>query len=154
MYLFEDNSQVALHSMPQDCPKHLVPIYTTDDSNYLPRALSTALYGYEDNDNILPQRILTENLTNKAYYLDNDYLSNGVTRIHSRGTFPQQYALFSGQYFHPVGGNIDDIVEVVYKKEMLNVYSSFMGMWQLWAACNIIQRPIISVFPERGSPEF
>ena len=29
-----------------------------------------------------------------------------------------------------------------------------MGMWQPWAACNIIQRPIVSVFPVRGSPEF
>ena len=73
-------------------------------------------------------------------------MSNGATRKHSHGTFPQQYALFSGQFFHPVGGNIDDIIEVVYKKEMLSVCNnrSFMGMWQLWAACNLIQRPIVS----------
>ena len=132
--------KVALHSMPPDCPKDLEPIYTTGDGNCLPRVLSTALYGFEDNYNILHQRILIENVQNKNYYLDNNYLSKGTTRIHSCGTFSQQYTLFSGQFFHPVGGNIDDIVELVYKKEMLSVCNdkSFMGMWQLWAACNII----------------
>ena len=97
-----------------------------------------------------------EGIINREYYMDNDYLSNGATLIHSRGTFPQQYALFSGQYFHPVGGNIDDIVNTVYEKELLSVKSegSFMGMWQLWEACNILQRPIMSVFPKRGSKSF
>ena len=76
----------------------------------------------------------------KTYYLDNDYLSNSATRIHFCGTFCQQYVLSFGQFFHPVGGNTDDIVELVYEKEMLIVHydSSFMGMWQLWSACNII----------------
>ena len=122
--------KVALHSMPPDCPEDLVPIYTTGDGNCLPRVLSTALYGFEDNNNILCQRILIENVQNKNYYLDNNYLPNGATRIPSHGTFPQQYALFSGQFFHPVGGNIDDTVQVVYEKEMLNICKdgSFMGM--------------------------
>ena len=147
--------KVALHSMPPDCPKDLVPIYTTGDSNCLPRALSTALSGFEDNYNILHQRILIENVQNKNYYLSNSYLSNGTTIIHSCGTFPQQYTVFSDQFFHHAGGNIDDIVEVVYEKERLSVHNdgSFMGMWKLWAACNIIQRPIVSAFPVRGSPE-
>ena len=31
---------------------------------------------------------------------------------------------------------------------------NFMGMWQLWAASNVIGRPIRSVFPHRGSHAF
>ena len=31
---------------------------------------------------------------------------------------------------------------------------SFMGMWQLWAACNVIGRPIRSMFRDRGSHSF
>ena len=37
--------KVALHSLPEDCPKDYVPIYTTGDGNCLPRALSIALFG-------------------------------------------------------------------------------------------------------------
>ena len=97
-----------------------------------------------------------EGIINREYYMDNGYLSKGATLIHSRGTFLQQYALFSGQYFHAVGRNVDDIVNTVYEKELLSLKSEgpFMGMWQLWAACNILQRPIMSVFPERGSKAF
>ena len=29
-----------------------------------------------------------------------------------------------------------------------------MGMWQIWASTNVIGRPIMSIFPDRGSAAF
>ena len=148
--------KVAFHHLSEDCPKNDVPIVTTGNSNSLPRALSLALFGVENYHKEIHLRIVMEGITKREYYIDNDYLSNGATLIHSRRTFPQQYALFSGQYFHPVSGNINDIVNIVYKKELLSVKTegSFMGMWQLWTTSNILQRPIMSVFFQRGSKSF
>ena len=82
-------------------------------------------------------------------------MSLGATHIHGRGTFSQQYAMFSGQQF-PTCGDLDDIIESIYDTEMVQIRNdgTFMGMWQLWAAANVIGRPIRSVFPECGSYQF
>ena len=71
----------------------------------------------------------------------------GATHIHCRGTFPQQYALFSGQQYLSTG-NVDGIVEAIYDTEMVQLKNdrNFMGMWQLWATSNVIGRPIRSMF--------
>ena len=94
--------------------------------------------------------------TNKQIYLDDAYLRNGATYIHKCGTFPQQYALFSGQYIHAGFGNVNNIVEIIYEKEIVTLKNdgAFMGMWQLGALTNILGRPIRSIFPHRGSTEF
>ena len=100
--------------------------------------------------------ILIECIQNKHYYLDNEYSSKGATHIHGRGTFPQQYALFSGQYIPAGYGNIEEIVETIYEREVVTLKNdgAFMGMWQLWAVSNLIGRPIKSVFPSHGSTAF
>ena len=51
--------------------------------------------------------------------------------------------MFSGQFIPPAG-NLDDLVDVIYDKELFEICQegSFIEMWQLWAACNIIGRPI------------
>ena len=85
--------------------------------------------------------------------LDNNYLSMGSNSLRIEGSYSEQYALFSGQYAH---GNIEDIIESVYEKEMLEMSqkNTHMGMWQIWASTNVIGRPIMSIFPDRGSPAF
>ena len=90
---------------------------------------------------------------NKQRYLDNSYLSVGSKSLQIEGSFSEQYALFSGQYAH---GNIEDVVESVYEKEFLEMShkNTHMGMWQIWASTNVIGRPIMSIFPERGSAAF
>ena len=100
-------------------------------------------------------RLVIEGVQNKSHYLNNDYLSLGTTHIHHKGTFPQQYALFSGQQY-PSRGNVEEIVEAIYDTEMVQLKNdgNFMGMWQLWATSNVIGRPIRSVFPHRGSKAF
>lgn len=103
----------------------------------------------------LDSKIRLEGFKNKHMYLDNEFLMNGASRVHWRGTYPQQYVLFSSQYFPPTG-SIDEVVETIYEKEMLAIknQSEFMGMWQIWSASTAIGRKIRSVFPMRGSEAF
>ena len=70
--------------------------------------------------------------------------------------FPTTVCTFSGQYIHAGFGNVDDIVEIIYEKEIVTLKNdaAFMGMWQLWALTNILGRPIRSIFPHHGSTEF
>ena len=148
--------RVAHFSMLNDAPKNLVPVHTVGDGNCLPRAVSTSVFGNESKHREIRLRILMECVKNKQIYLDDAYLRIGATHIHKWGTFPQQYALFSGQYIHAGFGNINDIVEIIYEKEIVTLKNdgAFMGMWQLWALTNILGRPIRSIFPHCGSTEF
>ena len=118
--------------------------------------VSTSVFGNESKHREIRLQILMECVKNKQIYLDDAYLRIGATHIHKWGTFPQQYALFSGQYIHAGFGNINDIVEIIYEKEIVTLKNdgAFMGMWQLWALTNILGRPIRSIFPHCGSTEF
>ena len=99
--------------------------------------------------------MLIEGIQNKDKYLDNEYLKLRATHIHGRGTFPQQYALFTGQNL-PQCGSLEETVEIIYDRYILDLRKegSYTGMWQIWQACNVIGRPIRSVFPMRGSKAF
>ena len=102
-------------------------------------------------------RIIIECIKNKQLYIDNDYLTNGATYIHKKGTFLQQYAMFSGLNIPPSGtGNLDDWVDVIYNAKIMDIQKDcdFMGMWQLWATSNIIRQPVRTVFPHQGSFTF
>lgn len=146
----------ARRSMPPDVPENWVPIETIGDGNCCPRSICTAIFLDDSRHYEMRLRLLIEGVTNKQLYLDNDYLCDGAALIHQNGTFPEQYAMFSGQYISPETRDIDDIVETVYEKEMLQIRKpfKFMGMWQLWAASNVLKRPVRSVFPLRGSVNF
>ena len=100
-------------------------------------------------------RLLIEGIQNKDKYLDNEYLKLGATHIHGRGTFLQQYALFTGQNL-PQCGSLEETVEIIYDRDILDLRKegSYTGMWQIWQACNVIGRPIRRVFPMRGSKAF
>ena len=147
--------RVVLTALPKDAPKGVVPIETVGDGNCFPCAISNALFGNERHHKEIRLLLVIEGVRNKVYYLDNKYLSLGALCIHRRGTFQRQYALFSDQQY-PNTGNVEDIVETIYETEMMQrrLDGNFMGMWQLWAACNVIGRPIRSMFPERGSHSF
>ena len=147
--------RVTLIALPKDAPKGVVPIETVGDSNCFPCAISKALFDNESHHKEIRLLLVIEGVRNRVHYLDNNYLSMGASHIHRKCTFKQQYALFSGQHY-PNTGNVDDIVETIYETEMmqLRLDGSFMGMWQQWAACNVIGRPIRSVFPDRGINSF
>ena len=144
---------VAKLSIPKDCTHNLIPVFTIGDGNCYPRSLSCAAFGNDSRHVLLRAKIVVEGVYNKQRYLDNNYLSMGSNSLRTEGSYSEQYALFSGQYAH---GNIEDIIESVYEKEMLEMSqkNTHMGMWQIWASTNVIGRPIMSIFPDRGSPAF
>ena len=144
---------VAKLSIPKDCTHNLIPVFTIGDGNCYPRSLSCAAFGNDSRHILLRAKIVVEGVYNKQRYLDNNYLSMGSNSLQTEGPYSEQYALFSGQYAH---GNIEDIIESVYEKEMLEMSqkNTHMGMWQIWASTNVISRPILSIFPDRGSPAF
>ena len=144
---------VAKLSIPKDCTPNRIPVFTIGDGNCYPRSLSCAAFGNDSRHVLLRAKIVVEGVYNKQRYLDNNYLSMGSHSLRTEGSYSEQYALFSGQYAH---GNIEDIIECVYEKEMLEMSqkNTHMGMWQIWASTNVIGRPIMSIFPDRGSPAF
>ena len=115
--------------------------------------MSIACFGDDTRHVELRARIVVEGVYNRPRYLDNDYLAVGSKSLRKKGTFTKQYVLFSGQYAH---GDLQDVIESVYDNEMLAMCKprSYMGMWQIWAASNVLGRPVCSVFPMRGSAAF
>ena len=101
----------------------------------------------------LRARIVIEGVLHKNRYLDNAYLSMGSRSLRTTGPYTEQYALFSRQHAH---GDLQDVIESVYEQEMLEMSRSntYMGMWQIWQATNVLGRPIQSIFPDRGSQAF
>ena len=144
---------VAELSIPKDCTHNLIPVFTIGDGNCYPTSLSCAACGNDSRHVLLRAKIVVEGVYNKQRYLDNNYLSKGSNSLRTEGSYSEQYALFSGQSAH---GNIEDIIESVYEKEMLEMSqkNTHMGMWQIWASTNVIGRPIMSIFPDRGSSAF
>ena len=144
---------VAKLSIPKDCTHNLIPVFTIGDGDCYPRSLSCAAFGNDSRHVFLQAKIVVKGVYNKQRYLDNNYLSMGSNSLQTEGSYSEQYALFSGQYTH---GNIEDIIKSVYEKEMLEMSqkNTHMGMWQIWTSTNVISRPIMSIFLDRGSPAF
>ena len=144
---------IAVMSLPCDSPQNCVPIWTAGDGDCLTRSLSIACCGDDSKNVELRAKIVVEGVCNRPRYLDNDYLTIGSNCLRQQGTFMEQYALFSGQYAH---GDLQDVIESVYENEMLAMCRprEYMGMWQIWAATNVLGRPVRSVFPMCGSAAF
>ena len=112
-----------------------------------------AYFGDDTRNVELRVRIVVEGVFNRPWYLDNDYLALSSHSLRRQGTFTDQYALFSGQYAH---GDLQYVIESVYDNEMLSMCKphEYMGMWQIWAATNVLTRPVKSVFPMHQSEAF
>ena len=98
-------------------------------------------------------KIVIESVINKEKYLNHEYLSQGAVEVREDVTLPEIFTMFSGQN---AAGLSDNIVESVYEKEIMSLTKkgSYMGMWQLFAAANVLAHPIRSIFPLRGSAQF
>ena len=90
-------------------------------------------------------RIVYEAVLNIERYMDHTYVATGAQHIYSRGTLPQQYAQHSDNY-RP---NRPLNVRQIYKSEVLDIFknATFMGIWQVFQASNVIQHPMHSVYP-------
>ena len=68
------------------------------DGNRLPRSASVLAYGTEDNHLELRARIIRELVENEDKYLDDEYMSTGVTQDMSARSVVKQFAMFSEKY--------------------------------------------------------
>ena len=144
---------VAQEVIPSDFPSGYVPVSSIPDGNCCVRSLSTAVFGTQDRHEEIRCHLVLESVLNKDRYLNEEYLRKGASVINPNVSCVEQYALFSGQYIH---GHMDDVLETIYENEIMSIRHnySWMGMWQLWAATNVLARPVQSVFPNRGSIVF
>ena len=144
---------VAKKSMHTDSPANVVPVVTIGDGNCCPRSLSIAAFGDDSRQLELRAKIILESVINKEKYLNQDYLAEGLSVVRDDVTLPEVYAMFSGQN---AAGLSENVIETVYEKEVMGITKSgsYMGIWQLFAATNVLGHPVRSVFPLRGSEVF
>ena len=144
---------IAEISKHTDSPQNHSPVLTLGDGNCCPHSLSIAGFGDDSKHIQIRAKIVIESVINKEKYLNHEYLSQGAVEVCEDVTLPEIFTRFSGQN---AAGLSDNIVESVYKKEIMSLTKkgSYMGMWQLFAAANVLAHPIRSIFPLRGSEQF
>ena len=141
----------ATASLPADGPQNVHAIWTEGDGNCMCRSLSK---GYSGNDSMhleICARIVIDGILNKEKYTSEEYLSRGSSVIHEDEILPFLYVRFSDYYVN--GQKItENTVDYTYCREMHDCAkeNSYMGLWQLAQAANILNCPIQSVFPTGG----
>ena len=157
----------ALKYKPSDAPKGYYPVQVFGNGNCSPRALAIAI-GKDPEEEHWPlwKRMCWEGVQNKPCYLNNEYLSCGITNLPVRSTLPIMYAQFSEytRNFGCVDGETraerinrwSKIAEQVYEAEVFASHkkNEYMGVWQILQATNCIYRPICIVYPEMFTNNF
>ena len=158
---FHTVDTLALKHLPEDAPKDYIPVAIYGDGNCCPRALCVAMGLNPDVFHTeMRLRILKEGVSNKKRYLTDGYLSKGCVNKYTKTTFPIIYADMS-EYRQPFPRMENEtlverlmrwstIATSIYKEEtfMSRKSGEWMGMWQLFQASNVINRPIYSVYPQ------
>ncbi|GFR64822.1 vertnin [Elysia marginata] len=126
---------VALNYLPKtvSSKQELFPVCTDSDGNCVPRALSLAVFGSQDNHLEVRCRIVFELAQRANYYIG--ALDDTLT-----------------QTLCETSHHYSESVEDTFVQELLAVKSlgTFMGLWQLMAAANVFCAPIASVYPQKG----
>ena len=136
---------IALHHLPNDCPDNYVPVQIHGDGNCFPRRCSYLACRNEDMYHEFRVQIIYKLVLNYNKYIDNEYMSIGANVIHRRGTTVEQIAMFAESYIRNTPVN----VEKEFKAEVKGLCKdgTYMGLWQICAAANILKHPINSVYP-------
>ena len=77
---------IALHHLPTDAPDGYAPLKIHGDGNSFPRVCSYLVSKHEDRYDKFCVRVIYELVQRKGMYLNNDYISKGVSIIHRRGS--------------------------------------------------------------------
>ena len=143
---------IAEISKHTDSSQNHSPVLTLGDGNFCPCSLSIAGFGDDLKHIEIRAKIVIENVIIKEKYLNHKYLSQGAVEVRKDVTLPEIFTKMQQN----AAGMSDNIVESVYEKEIMSLTKkgSYMGMWQLFAAANVLAHPIRSIFPLRGSAQF
>jgi hypothetical protein len=140
----------SLSLIPPD-HKAMYPVNVFGDGNCLPRCGSLIAYGIEGRHPEIRAHIVKELHENLEYYLDKDSFLPGK---HPEGhnNAPSQFAQYSDQLSSTHDTRDPKCVADILLREVENVkkMGSYMGAWQVAALATVLQRPVISVYPEYG----
>lgn len=125
--------KVAYGLVPQDLRTTLLPVLTIADGNCVARALSLLVFHDQDHHQEIRCRIACELAVNPDRYIS-DVSAGDLKSISELSDF------YCGS------------VKETYQAEVLDITKmcTFMGMWQLMAACNVFNMPLMSVYPSLG----
>ena len=140
----------AFSLIPPTVPEGLFPVQTEGDGNCFPRSVSTLVFGHPRNFVEVRCRVVTEHVLNKAAYLAGIGLGQDVNECQSVVAMQVVLAEGSGST-GPETVTADDI-KCQFEREVLAVAQNgtYMGLWQVSAAANVVGRPVCSVYPQKG----
>ena len=71
-----------------------------------------------------------------------------------RNSLCTQYVMYSGVDIQGMGRITRKEVREVYRKELLNIskVGEFMGIWQFHQACEVLKRPLGTIYPQGTTP--
>ena len=71
-----------------------------------------------------------------------------------RNSLCTQYVMYSRVDIQGMGRITRKEVREVYRKELLNIsrVGEFMGIWQFHQACEVLKRPLGTIYPQGTSP--
>ena len=140
----------AFSLLPPSVPEGLFPVQTEGDGNCFPRSVSTLVFGHPRNFVEVRCQVVTEHVLNKAAYLAGIGLGQDVNECQSMVAMQVVLAEGSGST-GPDTVSADDI-KCHFEREVLAVAQNgtYMGLWQVSAAANVVGRPVCSVYPQKG----
>ena len=144
---------VAMNFFPDDGPKNALPVSTYGDGNCFPRAISKILFGTEQHHCEIRARIVKEGIENETELTTDAALTRGQNIVR-RNSLCTQYVMYSGVDIQGMGRITRKEVREVYRKELLNIsrVGEFMGIWQFHQACEVLKRPLGTIYPQGTSP--
>ena len=145
------NKSIDKNSMqlkPVDIGGDLYPVNVYGDGNCLPRCGSLVIYGTEEKHKEVRERIVNELTQNRQYYLNQENMRNG------RGIDSNPDVIYTFAMYSPDLQDNEKLdkktIEAVYDREVLRCEKNaeYMGIWQIAALCNVLNRRIFSVYPQ------
>ncbi|XP_070193526.1 uncharacterized protein [Littorina saxatilis] len=141
-----DAQSLALR--PGDVPWDLYPICIYGDGNCFPRTLSVLAFGRPDHHTEMRVRIVAELVLNYNIYLSTSYLAQGSTADGNLllRLLLQDVDIADRSSLSPFE---------IFQSEILAIRrpGTDVNMWAVYAAANILQVPIMSVYPDKGEQE-
>lgn len=137
---------VGMFHLPSDAPTGYGPVRVEGDGNCFPRVLSFLTFRNEDHHPEMRARIVYEAVLSSKNYLDNNYISKGANVQYRRGDTVTQFAQLSKYCLRGMSN------EQIFQKETMEMCKdgTYMGMWQIAQAANILGHPVNSIFPDIG----
>ena len=137
---------VGLFHMPDDAPAGYGPVKVVGDGNCFPRVLSFLTFRNEHHHAEMRARLVYEAVLCSDKYLDNSYIRKGANVHYRRGDTVTQFGQLSEFCLRGMS------TRQIYEKETMEMCKdgTYMGMWQIAQAANLLGHPINSIYPDIG----